>query len=430
MDLKKISAGDKAFYYGLAGDQTMIQNKRIILDEKVDVDILREALVETLKRYPKMKERVVLHEGSLYYAPNDREPVIFQDDRPRLIGTEETAGYLFAIDVSGEEIHIRMHHGLVDGKGYFQFLKTLLYYYFSEMGYDIDKEGMVLTNDDPPEDPQDNYSYEKYSSEDAQPLGLRKGEKAFKAPEELYDMSRPVCRKFLITSKMDALLKIAKSHETSVVPVLAVMMSKSIHDIYDVGEESVTGCIPVDMRAVFKADVPGNFSLHITLPFVARLAQKDFDTQVTVERGILDLQKQKENFEYRLSRLCANSGKMDGIDPDPGVRQRLIGKKMKISSRETFTYLLSYVGHEGLPADMEAHVVRMEHTLPAFIVPLVVVGTEYKGRLNLMITQVFDSDSIAKELYGMIKEYDEEAEYIDYGTEEYDKFLIDKMEEV
>lgn|GEM_PF-6157251 len=430
MDLKKISAGDKGFYYGLSGDQTTILNKRIVLDEKVDAEILRAALAEALERYPKMKDRAVVHEGSLYYAPNDSEPVIFEDDRRRLIGTDETAGYLFAIDVSGTEIHIRMHHGLMDGNGYFQFLKTLLYYYFTKKGYYIDTEGMVLTNDDPPEDPQDHYAYEKYGRDDAQPLVLYESSKAFRVPDELYDVSRPICRKFRITSRMDTLLKIAKRHETSVVPVFAAMLSQTLHDIYDVGDEPVTGYIPVNLRPVFKAKAPGNFSLNITLPFAAGLAQKNFDTQVTVERGILDLQKQKENFEYRLYRLCANSEKLDMIDPDPAVRQQLIGQKMKATSREKFTYLMSYVGHEGLPADMEIHVVSMEHTQPAFTVPLVMRGAEYKGRLSMVITQAFESDSIPKELCSMMNEYGGEAEYADLGTEEFDKFLIGKMEVV
>lgn len=146
MDEKRIGYANESFYYGFSGEQSTIIRTEVTLSQEVIPDILHEALLLTLKRYPNFRRTLAVKDNNIFYRYNEKEPVMGPEDgRQYCLGTSEVNGYLFRLVYDENRVSLCGHHGLTDGKGMFEFTKTLLYYYLTGLGENIAVQGRVLT---------------------------------------------------------------------------------------------------------------------------------------------------------------------------------------------------------------------------------------------------------------------------------------------
>ena len=80
------------------------------------------------------------------------------DISPYYIGSDDTNGYLFLCGYKGSTIYLDYQHCISDGRGFDQFMRTILYYYLKGMGHDVEP-GRIRTNETQftPEDCEDGY---------------------------------------------------------------------------------------------------------------------------------------------------------------------------------------------------------------------------------------------------------------------------------
>ena len=425
---KKIGYANENFYYGFSGERTTVIRTELTLAEDVRPEMLRAALRQTLRRYPNFRQTLAVEGGRIFYAPQDGEALVGPEDGWQLyLGTAQTNGYLFRVVCDGPRLAVCAHHGLADGKGMFEFAKTLLYYYLKEQGIAADTEGMVLTNEAPGDATEQEDSFAKYADPRAKPLGLYQDGEAFRIPEPLFTQEQPYCRRFRVCCSMQALLRLARRYGATPVPVLSIVLSQALRRLYDVGEETVTGYIPVNLRPYYQSKALNNFSFAVTLPYRARLRSLDWDVQATIQRGILDLQTQRENFDYKLARMCASGEKTAQLPLPAAQKQAVLAARLRENARARYSYLLSYVGAMALPAGLRATVRDMEMFIPAFLVPFTVCAVALDDRLSLTCTQDFEGERVARALYEVLREQGIEAEYEDRGVVRADKLVLGKL---
>lgn len=120
----------------------------IRLCDPIDRSVLRKAVDMTMQRYPYFCVRL-RKKGRQYVFAENTQPVVISDT---LKGTElnsESSNYhMIAFSAEGDRIVLDLFHGLTDGIGAYEVIRTLLYYYCSAR-YDekLSREGIRLAGD-------------------------------------------------------------------------------------------------------------------------------------------------------------------------------------------------------------------------------------------------------------------------------------------
>ena len=119
------------------------------MSDPIDPAVLRSAVDVTMQRYPYFCVELRKKDGRYVFAQNTR-PVVISDT---LEGTElnsESSNYhMIAFSAEDDWIVLDVFHGLTDGIGAYEVIRTLLYYYCSQR-YDVklSREGIRLAGDE------------------------------------------------------------------------------------------------------------------------------------------------------------------------------------------------------------------------------------------------------------------------------------------
>ena len=113
-------------------------------------DVLLQALNKTLALFPAAACRpfITADKKRVGMKPNPVPPVIYHEDSPAALGTDETNGYLFRVISKDRTIIFSVFHALFDARGTHQFVLHLLWFYLTCAGCEIDPEGMLLSEED------------------------------------------------------------------------------------------------------------------------------------------------------------------------------------------------------------------------------------------------------------------------------------------
>ena len=102
---------------------------RIRMRDLIDPEILRKAVDTTMKRYPYFCVELQKKEGGYVYAENHR-PVVISDSLDGVdLNSEEANYHMIAFCRQDNMIIFDVFHGLTDGTGAYEVVRTLLLYY-------------------------------------------------------------------------------------------------------------------------------------------------------------------------------------------------------------------------------------------------------------------------------------------------------------
>ena len=426
--LEKVGCSNEIFYYGFSGKKTTIIYLNVTLKDKIKSDVLQKALEKTLICYPNLCRKIVVKGENIFYEKNEESPIVYHtSDKMYQLGTAETKYYLFRVMYEENKIILAFHHGLTDGKGMFEVSKTLLYYYYCLQGMQLDTQFKIRTEHTLSDETELEESFTKYGNLDEKPLYIYKNKGAFVIPEPYYEDENPTSRRFRLTCSMSLLLKLAKRNQTTPVPVLAMIISQSLHSLYNVGQQNITGYIPVNLRPFFHSKALNNFSLAISLPYDYRLKEKDTDIQCTVLRGIMDAQIQPENFVYRMGKRLESNEQRENMKVPAQMKQKALVEKLPQAARMQYTYLLSYIGNVETLTPLDEKIEKVEYVLPAYLAPLSILACAKGENMILNFTQNFKTDKIIKKVVQILEENGVTAIYEDLGEIQTDSFELDAV---
>ena len=231
-----------------------------ILKEKIDPELLQQAVDIVMPRYPMFSVR--LRRGIFWnYLDENKQPLKVQKEHTppsKQMDTHGDGGYMLRVIYYEHRLSLEMFHALTDGSGAIEFFKSLLYYYFQLTGESFPAEGKVKLVEEAAiqEEVDDSFSkhYTPLYSESTRSL------RSFHIRGVPYDNGD----NSLIHGVMDSrqLNQIAKSYGGSITSYLAALMIYSIYQTRNNERDAkrpIVIAIPVNLRPSFPSKTLRNF---------------------------------------------------------------------------------------------------------------------------------------------------------------------------
>ena len=122
---------------------------RIRMRDLIDPDILRRAVDTTMERYPYFRVELQKKDGQYIFTENRRSVVITNSLHGVELNSAASNFHMIAFCWQDNWIILDVFHGMTDGTGAYEVLRTLLYYYCSaRYSVRLKEEGIRLVGDD------------------------------------------------------------------------------------------------------------------------------------------------------------------------------------------------------------------------------------------------------------------------------------------
>ena len=422
----KIPALD-IFHYYLEGEKAAsVIYYEVILKENILLDLLKEALKEALHDLPHFRLSPVILNNEIRFKRNEEEPVIFTKTVKVHLASKEVHHFLFAVFAQEKTLSIHFHHSLADGRGCLNFLKNVLFHYYTLKGEKIEPEGLILFKE---EKGMEQAYAENHTAEGNKPFGkyiIAPDLDMFHYPEPPFS-DESIGQLYQLKCPMKPILEYSKRSDATPVPFLIVLLYNALLASYQTEDKLITCGSAVDYRAIFKDVAINNASGGAMIPCLPKMKNFDLPTQMTIIRARLDLELQKANLiagmEDIMNRMKAFQAIPLPVEKIPGI----IMTKLK-ERKPQLDFYVSYVGGVRFPAKLQEHIENLTVSYPSFLLPTYMMGIENNGILNLTFTQSFANPAFIQNFYKLLKQEIPEAELIDRGKREYDCLVLSEVE--
>ena len=135
--------------YGTRKENPHDIRARIRLCDPIDPSVFRNAVDHTMRRYPYFCVELQKRDGQYVFAENPRPVVVCDSLYGVELNSEESNYHMISFSCKDDWIIMDVFHGLTDGNGAYEVLRTLLYYYCSERyPVELKKDGIKLVGDE------------------------------------------------------------------------------------------------------------------------------------------------------------------------------------------------------------------------------------------------------------------------------------------
>ncbi len=372
------------------------------LYEEVSKNLLQEALVRIMPRFPSFG--VKLRRGMFWYylEPNEEIPVVKKDRGfpcKRLSDLSDN-GFLFHVSYFQRSVIFECFHGLADGAGAIEFLKTLIYEYFALCGYDMDRDGMVL---DPagivPESELENSFVTYYDSE---------GDYNKLVQPQAYHIMGTQNQDsgiFVIHGETDLKAFLAKVKEKGVTvtayvtALLICCIARQQGLEYTKSKKPVVISVPIDLRGIFPSTTLRNFMSFVNVGIVVK-GKLELDAILPeVSRQI------KEGMTKEA--ISANINKNVKYEKNPFIRMvPLFVKNIVVSNsyrnygEGCYTMVLSNLRTATFPRSMQERIKNVYYSLGVSeLNPLNCVLVSYRDKMVFTFSRGITETGVLQHFY-------------------------------
>ena len=391
--MKRITTGDLIHTYGSFGlkiDYTVRLTLR--LDDGIDGNMLKEAVVRTSKRYPYLMLKMHINDRDIYYEDNPEPVAVLNQEASVALGAEETNYHVWAVCYYEDRLFFDFYHGICDGTGIYMVLSTLLYYY-TNLRYGVtDSEGIRTLQDeiDPGEfvDPLDSLPEIDISS---MPATAR--EPAFSLIEDggftpcaqkLYDIAIPD----------EAFVSFSSDHDASPGIMVSILMARAVDMVFPNRDKKLIGNYVVNGRPMLHAPLSHhNCVTAMILDYSDKVKAMPLERQCTVYRGKTFIQSDEEAIRKRMQMMSAAYKAVDKNTPTVETKMDTFARFME-GGRKNYTIIVSYVGRWKHPSVGE-HVREFWTHVPNandFLIELAAIN----GNVYLTVHQGFEEDTLIR----------------------------------
>ncbi len=369
---------------------------------EVKSDLLQEALVKIMPRFPSFA--VTLKRGLFWYylEPNDALPVVKEDSGFPCKRLKDfiNNGFLFNITYYKTNVIMECFHGLADGAGAIEFLKTLMYEYFILCGYDVDSEGMVKDADGKVRADELENSFATYYEEGGDYTKL-------KQPRAYHIMGTPLNDNNIFVTHgvldLKQFLAAVKQKEVTVSAYVAALLIYTTYRqqglSYRKEKKPIIISVPVDLRSMFPSHTLRNFVsfVNVGVQITGEISFDDILEQVS-EQLKAGLQKEK---------IHANINKNVKFEKNPFIRiTPLFVKNMVVSNtyrmygEGCYTMLLSNLKTTQFPRTMRRHIKNIYYTLGVSdLNPLNCVVVSYEDKMIITFARGIEETGIIRAFF-------------------------------
>lgn len=331
-------------YYSLTRGLNHTYRLLIGLKQAVDGAILKDAVQMTMRRYPYLLVRRKNTPFETVLIPNPAEVVVKKSDAPIRVGSDESNGHLIAFSYEGNTVYLNVFHGLMDGRGCGNLVKTLLYYYCSS-AYDpaLSRDGVRVVGD--------TIAPEEYT--DPFPRKVPKDCRAFvKKPLtsrtfHIRDDRRVHTGfpKYRCTIKINEneLVKFCRMNDGSPAALMSVVMCRAVARLNPARKKPIRAGVVLDLRPAFRAPA-AHHSLNDIIPidFTEKIEHADFELQNTAFRSQIFVKSDSETVLKNMDLTCRLLRLAQHL-PSLALKRLMLGSIVPRRYSEN-TFMLSYVG--------------------------------------------------------------------------------------
>lgn len=426
MKIKPFGASNRFFYYCCSGEVcTFDLRVSIELDSRLNREILSSAALHALEIFPEFAVQPVIFENSVCFIENKSEIPIKNCDSNYYFGTQDTNYYPFCFMCTERGFVFSCFHGQSDYWGILRFVSAVLYFYAIESkrnAKDIVKD--FVRDENSMTDNEKFFPYETFQNPSQTPFWKFRNPGAMKIPEKTFPNDAYYARVFNIRCDKRMLLEISKNLSTSLIPILSIIISGAVRDLYSSGEP-VISMIPVNLRSYYSSKTMSNFSDGILLDYDSKIASFSLEKQALILRAKMDLQMQRENFDLTLA------GKVRAVDSFMNSGQDIcdLSREMTdLSKTEDFnfmTYACTYPGQ----LEFENDIVKYASILVCVrqSVPFGTFMAAYGDDFNITLSHSFNSGDLLSSVLSKIRSLGIPASLQDLGVIRCNKMSCDKL---
>lgn len=374
------------------------------LYEEVNAQYLQEALVKVMPRFPSFA--VTLKRGLFWYflEPNEEIPRVREDDGYpcKRLADLMTEGFLFRVTYYKCQIIMECFHGLADGAGAIEFLKTLLYEYFRACGIEIDSEGLVIDSQGRVKADEYENSFLKYYEKDADAP-----KEKLRHPKAYHIIGTPLPQSDIrITHGIMPLRMFLDAVKRKGVTVTAYVASMLIYNVYrEQGlafrneRRPIVISVPVDLRSMFPSHTLRNFISYANVG-VEITKELRFDE-------ILESVSQQLRDGLQPERIHANINRNVKYEKNPFIRSAplfikniVVSNTYKAYGEGCYTMVLSNLKTTRFPKSMEQRIRRIYYALGVSeLNPMNCVLVSYRDEMIVTFSRGIEQTGIIRAFF-------------------------------
>ena len=315
---------------------------RIRMRDLIDPEILRRAVDMTMKRYPYFRVELQKKEGRYVFAENHR-PVVITDSLHGVdLNSEDSNYHMIAFCRKDNWIVLDVFHGMTDGTGAYEVVRTLLYYYCSERyNVKLKEEGIRLVGEEIPEE------------EWIDPVANRTDLPTPKQNELMSDalnliasagLEEDHCRTaYSIAISESEFMRFNLDNDGSPGTMVSLLLSRAISKLFPEAENVIRIALCLNQRKALHAPLAHQSLVGgVMLEYKDKMRNWPLKMQGTAYRGMVFAQAQEENVLMGVASIKGLNGMILSKESDT---ERL-GTASYINSlaSRVVTATVSYVG--------------------------------------------------------------------------------------
>lgn len=271
----------------------------------IEKEALNKALDKAYQRYPYYKVELQMGLFRPYFITNPRPPFIEKSDGCllRRIDFYKNRGYLIRVTYYGKKLFIDFFHGLTDGAGAMEFLKTLLYYYILALGGEVFDENKIKIIGENYSEEEIEDGFRKYHTSIDFKKGFNVMASGLALPVRGSHFKKEGLGLIQGSMPTDELLKLAKSYGASLTVFLAALALYSVASTQKIDKKSdkdYLAFIPVNLRKIYPSKTQFNFTTLAKCSVNPQVAPLELETYIKEVKLQLEERIRKEELDIKI----------------------------------------------------------------------------------------------------------------------------------
>ena len=314
---------------------------RVRMRDLIDPEAFRHAVDTTMQRYPYFCVELQRRDGDFYFVENHRPVVITNSLHGVELNSEDSNFHMIAFCWQDNWMILDVFHGMTDGTGAYEILRTLLYYYCSERYHvQLNDEGIRLVGDDISEeewvDPVVNRSDLPVPSRGETPPALNVIDSA-----GLQDDQRNTV--YSIAVSESEFMRFTLDNDGSPGTMISLLLSRALAKLFPDAEDAIRIALCVNQRKALCTPLAHQSLVGgVMLEYKDKMRDWPLERQGTIYRGMVFAQTVEENV---LAGVASNAGMNRMILSKESDQERLeVMSSINALTRRLITATVSYVG--------------------------------------------------------------------------------------
>ncbi|MBQ9001770.1 MAG: hypothetical protein IJ087_07965 [Eggerthellaceae bacterium] len=314
---------------------------RIRMRDLIDSEAFRHAVDTTMQRYPYFCVELQRKNGDFYFAENHRPIVITNSLQGVELNSADSNFHMIAFCWQDNWIILDVFHGLTDGTGAYEVLRTLLHYYCSERYHvELNDEGVRLVGDEIPEeewvDPVVSRADLPTPSRNEMPAALNLIDAA--GLED--DRQNTV---YSIAISESEFMRFTLDNDGSPGTTISLLLSRAIAKLFPDAEGTIRIALCVNQRHALGAPLAHQSLVGgVMLEYKDKMRDWPLDRQGTIYRGMVFAQTVEETV---LAGVATQAGMNRMLLSKESDQERLeVMSSINALTKRLVTATVSYVG--------------------------------------------------------------------------------------